>query len=107
VTVVDLGFVALHPAWFRQIGVSRGTDASGATMETPALVMTGAAIGGWAVPPHEVAGVDLSPINARIDRPMDAILGYRTIARADWWMDFPGGRWAITTMRGEDGASGG
>jgi hypothetical protein len=45
-----------------------------------------------------VAGVDLSAINARIDRPMDAIIGYRTYARANWWMDFPARRWATTRL---------
>jgi hypothetical protein len=27
---------------------------------------------------------------------MDAILGYRTISRANWWLDFPGRRWTTT-----------
>lgn len=98
ITIADLTFVRRHPALFRETGRSRGTDATGATMETPMLSMAAATIGDRAFPPHTVAGVDLSGVNATIDAPMDLILGYSTLAKANWWFDFPGRRWGVTAV---------
>jgi hypothetical protein len=98
ITIVDLGLVHRHPDAFRQAGESRGTDSTGATMPSPIFVMATAVIGGLPFPPHTVAGVDLSPVNARIETPMDVELGYITLSRADWWFDFPGHRWAVTKL---------
>ncbi len=95
ITVVDMGFVQRHPACFKETGHSSGVDSTGATQETPMYVMAGVSIGGAAFPPHRVAGVDLSPVNATIDVPMDLILGYSTLSQTNWLMDFPRQRWAI------------
>ncbi|HEY7034541.1 MAG TPA: retropepsin-like aspartic protease [Thermomicrobiales bacterium] len=98
ITVVDLGFVRRHTHFFRQVGQSRGTDSTGATMPSPTFVMAATVIGGLPFPPHTVAGVDLSRVNATIDLSMDMVLGYSTLSRADWWFDFPGRRWAVTKL---------
>lgn len=98
ITVADLTFIRQHPTLFHHAGQSRGTDATGATMQTPMFTMVAATIGTQLFPPHTVAGVDLSPVNATIDVPMDLILGYSTLKKANWWFDFPRRRWAVTKM---------
>jgi hypothetical protein len=98
ITVVDLGFIRRNSALFREVGSSQGTDASGSSMETPMFVMEASTIGGKRFPSHRVAGVDLSQVNATIDMPMDMILGYSTLSKANWLFDFPGGKWAVTEM---------
>ena len=98
ITVADLGFIRRHPAYFREVGRSHGTDATGATMQTPTFVMEATTIGVWALPPHAVAGVDLSRVNATIEMPMDLVLGYSTLSQANWWFDFPRRRWAVTRL---------
>jgi predicted aspartyl protease len=98
ITVVDLALARHHPRHFREVGVSRGTDATGATRETPTLLLSGARIGGRVFPPHVVAGVDLSHVNAGVELPLELVLGYSTLALADWWLDFPDRRWQVTSM---------
>lgn len=96
VTVVDLAFIEQHRIHFEEAGKSTGTDSTGTSMETPMFVMQGAYLGGVEFPPHRVAGVDLSGVNATIEIPMDLILGYTTLRLADWFLDFPAGKWALT-----------
>lgn len=96
ITVVDQSFLLRNPDLFTEIGSSVGTDSTGAQAETPTLLMAGPRIGGELFAPHKIAVVDLSPINATLDQPMDLILGYTTLRQADWLVDFPAGRWAVT-----------
>jgi len=98
ITIADLNFIRQHPAWFRHVGQSRGTDATGFTRETPTFTMGSTTIGSKLFPPHTVAGVDLEHVNATIDVPMDLILGYSTLRRANWLFDFPRRRWAVTRV---------
>ena len=100
ITVADRGFVARHPALFQPAGQSQGTDATGATVATPIFTMLGATLSDLELPPLRVAGVDLSGVNATIETPMDLILGYNLLRWANWLMDFPRGRWAITKRLG-------
>lgn len=100
ITVADMNFVQRYPEFFQQVGHSVGTDSTGATMETPMFLMSEATMGDRVFPPHKVAGVDLSHINATIERPMDLILGYNTICKANWVFDFPGKRWGISKWLG-------
>lgn len=100
-TVADTNFIARHPALFQAAGQSTGTDSTGAQVETPMFIMTATVIGGCAFPPRRVAGVDLSQVNAHIEIPMDLILGYSTIYRANWLFDFPRRRWVITKQPGD------
>ena len=98
-TVVNTNFIARHPALFRRVGESTGRDATGFEMDTPTFIMEESVIGEHTFPPHKVVGVDLSVVNATLERPMDLILGYNTLRRADWLFDFPSKRWAITHYR--------
>lgn len=100
ITVVDLGLIARCPACFREVSRASGSDATGASMEAATYLMRSAVMGGHVFPPHRVAGVDLSHVNASTERRMDMILGYSTMRKANWWFDFPGRRWAITRMLG-------
>ncbi|MCC6804670.1 MAG: aspartyl protease family protein [Anaerolineae bacterium] len=101
ITVVDTNFIERHPAYFQAAGQSTGTDSTGAQVETPMFVMAATVIGGCAFPPRRVAGVDLSPVNGSLEIPMDLILGYSTIYKANWLFDFPRRRWAITKQPGD------
>lgn len=98
ITVVDVGLIERHPAYFQEVGQSQGTDSTGAQMPTAMFVMSGAVIGGRAFSPHRVAAVDLSHVNAATELPMDLILGYSTLSQANWLLDFPRRRWAISKM---------
>jgi predicted aspartyl protease len=100
ITVVDTRVIDEQRACFEEIGRSRGTDATGASRETPLFTMAATVIGGRAFPPHTVAGVDLSPVNATITMPMDMILGYSTLSQANWWFDFPRGKWVVSRVVG-------
>lgn len=93
VTVVDESVLAMHPARFHPAGKSSGKDSSGVTLETDMWMMEGLMLGGMLVPPHKVATVDLSHVNANLARPMGLILGFTTLILWSWWMDFPGSRW--------------
>ena len=75
-------------------------DATGATVATPMFTMLGATVGDIELPPLRVAGVDLSGVNATIETPMDLILGYNMLCRANWLVDFPRRRWAMTKRLG-------
>ena len=67
-------------------------------MPTPTFVMAATTIGARVFPPHTVAGVDLSRGNAAVEPPMDFVLGYSTLSKANWWFDFPRRRWAVTRL---------
>jgi gag-polyprotein putative aspartyl protease len=95
ITIVDMTFVSKHPALFQEVGQSSGTDSTGATMQTPMFIMAESVIGGQTFPPHKVAGVDLSQVNATLELPMDLILGYSTLSKAHWLFDFPDHQWAV------------
>ncbi len=100
ITIADLGFVQKHPALFEQVGHSTGTDAGGTQVQTPMFIMAASLIGGSSFPPHKVAGVDLSRVNATLDVPMDLILGYSTLSKANWVFDFPRKQWAVSKRLG-------
>jgi hypothetical protein len=97
-TCVDIGFILAHPAAFTEAGRSAGSDASGSTLETPLYVMSNFSCAGHPFPPHKVVGIDLSPVNARIENPMTMILGHSTLSKANWLFDFPGRKWGIVRM---------
>jgi predicted aspartyl protease len=97
-TVVDTNFIARTPGFFPAAGHSTGTDSTGAQQETPMYMMAAATIGGYTFPTQRVAAVDLSRLNATLERPMDLIVGYNAYSKARWLFDFPRRRWRITQM---------
>jgi len=97
-TVVDTNFIARTPGFFPAAGQSTGTDSTGAQQETPMYLMAAATIGGYTFPTQRVAAVDLSRVNATLERPMDLIVGYNLYSKAHWLFDFPRRRWRITQM---------
>jgi len=98
ITIVDMAYVQAHPDFFHEVSTSTGTDSTGTSMETPMYIMAPALIGDIFFPPHTIAGVDLSQVNAMIEVPMDFILGYSTLRHANWLFDFPRKQWAITKI---------
>lgn len=97
-TVADLTFIRQHPALFTESGASTGTDASGAQVETAMFAMAAVQLGGVQFPPHRVAAVDLSAVNATLEIPMDLIIGYNLYHQANWLFDFLNRRWAVTRI---------
>ena len=95
ITIVNRDFWLAHPRLFEEAGTATGTDATGATLQTPVVVMAAAVIGGRPFGRHRAAVVDLSHANSTIELPMDLILGYPTLRQADWLFDFPAGRWTV------------
>jgi hypothetical protein len=61
-------------------------------------MMAAATIGGYTFPTQRVAAVDLSQLNATLERPMNLIVGYNLYSKAHWLFDFPRKRWRITQM---------
>lgn len=98
ITIVDMDFINKHPSYFQKIGQSVGTDSTGAKMETPMFTMRAIMIANNEFPPHKVAGVDLSQINSTTEAPMDLILGYSTLSKANWLFDFPQKKWVVLKM---------
>lgn len=96
ITIADINFINSHPSAFEQVGTSTGTDSTGTQMETPMFLMSESLIGGYRFPPVRVAGVDLARVNATSKRPMNLILGYSTLSKANWLFDIPHKKWAIT-----------
>lgn len=70
-------------------------DATGATLETPVVLVAEAVIGGRSFGKHKAAVADLSHANSTIELPMDLILGYPALRQADWLFDFPASRWTV------------
>ena len=99
ITVVDDGFVAQYPQYFEEARPSWGTDATGAKVETPTFIMSGATIGGKLFAPHRIAAVDLSQASGDAAASLVMILGFTTLCQADWYFDFPGRWWEITDFR--------
>ncbi|MFN8378529.1 MAG: retropepsin-like aspartic protease [Anaerolineae bacterium] len=97
-TVVDSAYIQSHPGCFTEVGSSTGTDASGSHVETPMFIMSAVQIGIRRFPPHRVAAVDLSAVNATLEMPMDLIIGYTLYHQANWLFDFPNRRWAVTKI---------
>jgi hypothetical protein len=97
-TVVDTNFIARAPGFFAAAGQSTGTDSTGAQQETPMYMMAAATIGGYTFPTQRVAAIDLSRVNATLERPMDLGIGYNLYSKAHWLFDFPRRRWRITKM---------
>lgn len=100
ITVADLNFIQRQPTFFAEAGYSTGTDATGAQVQTPMFTMSSANIGGHLFPPHRIAAVDLSRINATLETPMDLIIGYITYSQAHWMFDFPAKKWRISRWLG-------
>lgn len=98
ITVVDLNFIRDNPGYFEEIGTSEGTDSTGHSMNTPMFLMSTTIIGNYEFPIHKVVGVDLSHVNSRADIKMDLILGYSTLSKANWFLDFPKKKWSIIGM---------
>jgi hypothetical protein len=97
-TVVDTHYIQRRSQLFQEAGHSKGTDSTGTEMRTPMFSMAASIIGGYTFPPQKVAGVDLSRLNATLEKSMDLILGYNLIRQANWIFDFPVKKWGISKL---------
>ena len=98
ITIVDKRFFELNRELFDSGGKSTGTDSAGHTFETEIYRMKPIKINGHLFPAHRIVPLNLGHIADKTGRGMDFILGYSTLRHANWLMDFPGRRWAITKM---------
>jgi hypothetical protein len=98
ITIVDMKVIKKYPDLFQEIGKSVGTDSTGIKMETPMFTMGETIIGNMEFAPLKVAGVDFSHMTSSIEVPMDLVLGYNALSKANWLFDFPRRKWAILTM---------
>jgi hypothetical protein len=101
ITAVDFKFIEGNPHAFSSLG-SLGiedTTESGA-VDMPMFLMKGLSAGDVSFPSHRVVGVDLSQVNSKMEKPMDIILGYNTLAKANWLFDFPNRKCLLTKMLG-------
>lgn len=98
ITCFDSSFVKKHPSLFSKIGKSIGHDSSGATSETPVYMMKEFSLGGYHFPASKVVVIDLSVPNSTVKTPMDFILGFNVLNKANWIFDFPNKRWKISKM---------
>lgn len=95
ITLVDLEFLKHNPSLFKKLGSTTGTDSTGSTQETPLYEMQPVYIGGKLFPPHPVVAINLSHINSQVEIPMNFILGYSTLSKASWVLDFPRRKWGF------------
>jgi hypothetical protein len=93
VTVVDAGFAGRHPELFTAAGSAHGSDGVGSA-ETPMVSLCCPRIGSLRFADSLAAVVDLSEINANLERPLEIILGYPLLAQADWVIDLRENRWS-------------
>lgn len=98
VTVFDSKFIKKHPQFFKLAGNSEGTDSTGAKKETPIYEMKDFVLGGKQFPVTKVVAIDLSVPNSIIKTPMDFILGYPILRKANWFFDFPQRKWGISKI---------
>ena len=96
ITIVDQAIFDAYPQYFEYVSDSEGMDANGNKVKTTTYLLTGLIIDGKIFPPHHVAVLDLSYVNATIEKQMDMILGYSTIKHYNWWFDFPAKKWLLT-----------
>ncbi len=96
ITIVDSKFFNKNRSLFGSAGKTTGTDSAGHTFETEIYQMKSIKIGEHFFPPHRVVPLDLNHLGPKTGRGMDFILGYSTLRHANWLMDFPGRKWAIT-----------
>ncbi len=98
VTCFDSTFVKKHQDLFSKVGTSIGQDSSGAKSETPVYMMKEFTLGGFQFPASKVVVIDLSGPNSTIKTPMEFILGFNVLNKANWIFDFPNRRWKISKM---------
>jgi len=100
ITLADLTFIESNSEMFEAVGSSLGKDSTERRRETPMFSMKGFRCGGHEFPAHRIAGVDLSFLDSHGDGPVGFILGFTTLSKANWILDFAGGRWAMSAGTG-------
>ncbi|MBB6452627.1 hypothetical protein HNQ94_001073 [Salirhabdus euzebyi] len=98
ITVVDSNLIQQYSSYFEELAAVEGIDSTGAATETPLYMMQSMVIGNEVFPPLKVIAIDLSPLNAKLEKPMEIILGYNALNKANWLLDFPNKKWAILNM---------
>ncbi len=98
ITVVDSSIVQKYPEYFERINDVQGTDSTGASTTTPMYMMQSMIIGNYQFPTLKVIEIDLSSLNEKLEKPMEIILGYNSLNKANWLLDFVNRKWSILKM---------
>jgi hypothetical protein len=100
ITIVDRGWAESHPDVVTILTDTRdGTDATGAPVAGVEGWLAGYTVGDVSFRDQPCCVMDLSGLNAHLTSPIHMALGLPQISQASWYMDFPRGRWAITSTR--------
>lgn len=94
-SVVDLCWANRHPHLVSRGARTTGHDSAGVAVATWKAELAPCSIGGVVFSASPCVAIDLAPLNAKLARPLDVIVGMPLIQTADWWFDFPGRRWTV------------
>lgn len=97
-SVVDLAWAQQHPDLVTYGELLPGRDSSGVEVQAFEAHLARCSIGSVRFPATACVAIDLSALNARLDRPLEVIVGVPIIHTARWWFDFPGRRWGVATI---------
>lgn len=93
ISVIDRGVVSRHPERFRAAGAASGTDSSGASAETPLVLLPEVTVGGRRFAPSVAAVADIARLARQGDPPFELILGTPVLRHANWAVHLQGGWW--------------
>ncbi|MBM7602439.1 hypothetical protein JOC75_000409 [Metabacillus crassostreae] len=94
--IVDHSLITTYPNMFQKIDIQGlAEDSGGLNAEVSIYYMDTLEIGGHFFPKQMVAATDLSHFNDYLEQPIDLIVGFNTIRKANWIFDFPNKKWAI------------
>lgn len=94
--IVDHSIISTYPNMFQKIDIQASAeDSSGLNEEVSIYYMDTLEIGGHFFPKQMVGATDLSHFNDYLEQPIELIIGFNTIRKANWIFDFPNKKWAI------------
>jgi len=98
-SIIDCSMINNYPNIFHETDTrALSADYKGQNKEIPIYHMDTLKIGGHLFPRQMVAAMDLSHFSEYMEQPIDLIIGYNTISKANWVFDFPNNKWAILKM---------
>lgn len=98
--VVDEGWAASIGLQTTEAPMADGRDAGGSSIAASSTALPTHRISGREFATCAAVAIDLSPLDAHVDVPMQLIVGRPTLSQADWWFDFPRARWAFSEGAG-------
>lgn len=97
-SVVDFSWAQQHPELVTYGESLQGHDSSGLDVHAFDARLAPCSIGGVQFPESACVAIDLGALNARLDHPLEVIVGVPIIRSAHWWFDFPNRLWGVTPI---------